>query len=446
MLEHYRSLGYKCDIKDEISVNQKDLTEGSRVKVTLVCDYCGKEFEASNKSWRNNKSKQILKKDTCCYKCRSEYIKESNILKYGKENVFQVDEFKEKQKQTNLKRYGVEYVSQLDECKRKIRNTCIKKYGVDHYTRTNEYKKFINELWKNRTDEEIEEINKNRENTCISRYGVRNPNQSEVIKEKIKNTNLKRYGCENVFQNEDIKQRIKNQNFKEYGVEYNSQREDVSKKLSETWRKKTEEEIKETSEKRKQTCLEKYGVSSPMKNREIIEKAKSTCLVKYGVENPMKNAEIKKKLMDKLNEDKLVATSKQQRYIHNLIGGILNYYTGYNFLDIAFIDEKIYIEYDGGGHRLDIKLGGISKDEFDRKELKRYFALKKEGWKCIKIISEKDLLPYDDMITKMVDDCKNILKNNNNWVELNIDKKTIKTFSGEENYDFGDLRRIRWEV
>ena len=61
-----------------------------------------------------------------------------------------------------------------------------------------------------------------------------------------------------------------------------------------------------------------------------------------------------------------MATSKQQLYIHSLLGGELNYCTGKCFLDIAFLDEKIYLEYDGGGHDLSVKLGNMSKEEFER--------------------------------------------------------------------------------
>lgn len=444
-VEYYNNLGYVCKLGDTISINQKHLSSGSRVKIRIICDYCGKEYETQNKSWQSNKRKQILKKDACCHECRSEYIKESNIEKYGYENVFQVEEFKKKQRETNLKLYGVEYISQSPQIQDKIKSTCLEKYGADRYAKTDEYKVAVREVWKNKSQQEIDEIINKREKTSLLKYGVKNPTQAEEVKEKAKNTNLKKYGCENVFQNEEIKEKIRMRNMELYGVEHNSQTFNFKEKTSSTWQNKSQEEIYMITKKRRETCLKKYGVESPLQNKEILEKVRTTNLKRYNASNPMKNPEIRKKALDTLNKNGSIAISKQQRYIQGLIGGTLNYYTGYNFLDIAFEDEKIYVEYDGGGHNLDVKLGSMTEEEFRRKEMKRYFALKNKGWKCIKIISNSDKLPYDNVIIKMIEDCRKIL-NNDNWVTLDIDKGLIITFDNSKVYDFGELRYLRKEV
>ena len=87
--------------------------------------------------------------------------------KYGVDNVFQLDEVKEKSKQTNLKKRGVEYASQSQEVKDKVKETCLKKFGVS------------------------------------------NPSMSEEVKDKIKQTNLKRRGVECSLQDPEVKKKAK---------------------------------------------------------------------------------------------------------------------------------------------------------------------------------------------------------------------------------------------
>ena len=50
--------------------------------------------------------------------------------KYGVNNVFKLEETKQKIKQTNLERYNVEYAAQNEEIKQKIKQTNLNKYGT----------------------------------------------------------------------------------------------------------------------------------------------------------------------------------------------------------------------------------------------------------------------------------------------------------------------------
>jgi len=56
--------------------------------------------------------------------------------------------------------------------------------------------------------------------TSLNNYGVNNPNQSEIVREKIKQTNLERYNVINPFQSELVKNKIKQINIDKYGTEY----------------------------------------------------------------------------------------------------------------------------------------------------------------------------------------------------------------------------------
>lgn len=443
-IKRLRGFGYKCELGEIIKIDAEHLTAGMRREIILVCDYCGKEYTTCNKSWQNNKRKQLLKKDACSYECRNEYTKEVTIMKYGVENVSQSEIIKEKMKNTNLEKYGVEYYSQTDEYKDKCHATCLERYGVGHYSKTDECKERIVSTmlekygveYYTQTDEYKEKSKK----TCLIKYGVTSPQKSELIQEKTKLTNLKRYGVENVFSNEDVKQKIKDVWNDRYGVEHYSQTDEYKLKMKEYtsregyWEKR--------NEKSRQSNLDRYGVTSYTKTDEYKEKVKITNLARYGVEWSLQSPVVREKIYATFQKNGSIPTSKQQLYLFNLLGGELNYFTGKCFLDIAFLNEKIYLEYDGGGHNLDVKLGTMTEQEFKRKEMKRYFALKGEGWKCIRIISENDKIPSDDDILFIHKKCLELLKEGNNWVEVDYNAQTIKTFSDIINYKCEKLRRI----
>ena len=65
-------------------------------------------------------------------------IKQTNLIKYGVENVFKNEEIKTKIKSTILEKYGVEYPSQNKQIRKKIKQTCINKYGVEHPSQNSE--------------------------------------------------------------------------------------------------------------------------------------------------------------------------------------------------------------------------------------------------------------------------------------------------------------------
>jgi hypothetical protein len=55
------------------------------------------------------------------------------------------------------------------------------------------------------------------QNTMLKRYGVKNPFQSEIIKEKIKKSNLKKYGVEYLHQNKEIAKKAQDTMIERYG-------------------------------------------------------------------------------------------------------------------------------------------------------------------------------------------------------------------------------------
>ncbi len=134
--------------------------------------------------------------------------------------------------------------------------------------------------------------------------------------------------------------------------------------------------------------------------------------------------------------------SLQQKYIFDLIGGELNYPVGNASLDIAFPNEMVYIEYDGSGHNLSVKVGEKTEEQFAEKEKRRNYKLYRLGWKSIRIISRKDNFPTDNKIKEMIQYGINILKERS-WIVFDIDNSEVKYNNFTDKYDFGIIKRLR---
>lgn len=259
--------------------------------------------------------------------------------------------------------------------------------------------------------------------TNMINYGVEHTSQLESTQEKRKETNLKIYGSEHAVQNEKIKNKIKNIFIEKYGTTSPAKNEKVKEKI-------------------KQTNIERYGAVSPTLNEEVRSKQISTLKSNYGVEFPQQNSEIRKASMNSMYENKSAPCSRQQKYIHNLVGGELNFPHNKSFLDIAFVDEKLYLEIDLGGHELQMKLGNVSKEEYENKERNRWYALYRKGWKEIRIISKKDKIPNDDKLLEIMSYAKEYLNTGRHYIKFYLDEGKVITSQFEKDFDFGDLRYI----
>lgn len=113
-------------------------------------------------------------------------------------------------------------------------------------------------------------------------------------------------------------------------------------------------------------------------------------------------------------------------HIYHLIGGELNYPIGIFSVDIALKKEKIYLEYDGGGHALSVKLGSMTEKQFRNRGIARYQYLKRRGWKEIRLISPKDSLPEDEKINKWINQAIQLVKKGYNWVNIDVENGEIE--------------------
>lgn len=263
--------------------------------------------------------------------------------------------------------------------------------------------------------------------TTIAHYGELYLKTDE-FKERRKKTYMDNLGVESPLQNKEILEKIRSTNLKKYGCTSPSQ-------------------VQEFKEKARLTSLEHFGVDCPSKSEEVKAKTRCTNLRKYGVPNTMQSPKVRAKANETLCKNSSQKTSKQQLYLHLLYGGELNFFVKYYATDICFPEEKLIIEYDGGGHDLRVTLGRLTQEEFNQKEIIRNNILKREGYKRINIISKSDKLPSDIVLLQMLQDARAYFSYNPNrsWTEFNIDTSIFRNAENPEGipYDFGGLRTIK---
>ena len=196
-----------------------------------------------------------------------------------------------------------------------------------------------------------------------------------------------------------------------------------------------------------ESCIDKYGIAIPSKSEEIKEKTRLTNLKRYGVPYTQQSLEVRAKANETLCKNGTQKTSKQQLYLYSIFGGEINYPISYYAADICFPEEKLIIEYDGGGHDLRVTLGRLTQEEFDQKEIIRHNILKREGYNRINIVSITDKLPSDQILLQMLSDARSYFSEypHHSWIEFNIDTSTVCNAENQQGipYQFGTLRTIK---
>lgn len=294
---------------------------------------------------------------------------------------------------------------------------------------------------------------KKMEDTVSLRYGVSSYAKTEDCQEKTKNIIESKYGVKHYSQTQEYKNKWHNTCVERYGESY---RKKFAKKAFETFRDKTgynyPSQSPDVREKMVQSCIDHYGVNNPQLSEELRKKTENTCVERYGCTAPTLSPEIREKMVQSLYKNGTVATSKQQFYLYNLYKEIdgaieLNYPISYFNGDICFLNKKIVVEYDGGGHNLQVKFHGISEEEFRQKEIIRNNVFKNEGYKMIRIISSKDLLPLDTVLIQMLESAFNYFSEcpNHSWIEFDIDASFVRNAKNKDgiSYNYGELRRIK---
>lgn len=139
-------------IGDTIKIKVEDLTEGSSIKINVVCDNCLTQKQITYYAYK----KATKDRDYYCNKCSYLHTQKTLIDKYGVSNAMDIDSVKnkhlnsiqstdkkksnQKRENTNLEKYGVKYTQQNKEIQEKTKNTTLEKYGVEYIIHTEENK------------------------------------------------------------------------------------------------------------------------------------------------------------------------------------------------------------------------------------------------------------------------------------------------------------------
>lgn len=245
-LKMYQNLGYNIDIDTkQVEISIKDVSKNSKIRITSICDICGKDGNISiNKYWKNFERGGY--NFYSCFGCKNKKKELTTLSIYGVKSFSQTEDFKSKFKETSLKNYGVDNPNKNKQIRDKIKKTNIDKYGVSTILLTKE------NIEKSRIWMSSDEFKVKSKKSINEIYGTDSYSKTEEFKKVIESKKSL------------IISKIKQTFIEKYGVEWYSKTEESKIKHRES------KEISE--EKRKNTCLEKYGVTNVALNKDIYKK------------------------------------------------------------------------------------------------------------------------------------------------------------------------------
>ena len=289
-------LSIKIEIGNIVELRSNLIQSGSSILITGICDFCRSNRKLSMKEY-NKQTNNGLNKFSCSKKC--------SILKT---------------KESNLERYGVENIFQCDDIKTKSRNTKYELYGDLNFN--NRYKS---------------------KKTNLEKYGCEYASMSSIIKKKVKKTNLERYGYEYASQNQLVLNKMKKSNIERYGVDNYSKTDEFTLKVSEKWFKTMYER------------LESYGHLVKINETEYTIKCKD-CNNNYTIFNSLMNVRLRNNEDICLNCNPINSGfSKMEKSLFNIIKENYNGEVIENSrklidgleIDIFLPDLKLAFEFNG---------------------------------------------------------------------------------------------------
>jgi hypothetical protein len=220
-----KGLGYEFEKNnDVIKIKTEDLSDGSQIKLEVICDVCGSEsYMIYAKYVKNVKRNGFYNCKQCGLKNRSKEWIDNNpstnkeyqdkkvktfLSKYGVDNPSKSKHIIEKKKQTTNKNYCVDYIFQRKDI---MKEGMLEKYGVEHAICS------------------IEILDRMKEG-LLEKYGVDNVSKLDLVKKKKEDKSIEKYGTKCVLQAEEVKNKIKETNLKKYGVEYIMQNRELFEK------------------------------------------------------------------------------------------------------------------------------------------------------------------------------------------------------------------------
>jgi len=244
-------------------------------------------------------------------------------------------------KQAVKEKFGVENVFQLENVKDKLKNTKLEKYGDENY---NNPEKMLETKDEKYGENWGKEWYKNMSNEMMKNFGVSHPLQSKIFLDKLKETNSKKYGEEWPSKSNLIKLNIKKSFQEKYGVDNISQLESIK-------------------EKKKDTSLKNFGVTHHLKDYDLFQKhlIAQYKIKKYKNTNLYYQGSYEYFFLEKMDELNLLEeVSSGKSYEFYWEGGAHTYHT-----DFFFRGENIEIKsgwtYNKNGQDIDLENFNKSK-------------------------------------------------------------------------------------
>jgi hypothetical protein len=225
--QRLKDLGYEFEkLTDVIRIKSEHLSDGSQIKLDVICDNCGSEYNIIYAKYIINiKRNGFYNCKKCGLKNRSE--------EWSSSNPSTNEEYQKNKIKTFISNYGVDNPSKSELIKEKKRITTNKNYGVDNIFMR---KDIMTPL-------------------ILHKYGVEHPSYNKEILDKMKKGLIEKYGVDNVSKLPDIKKKKESKSIEKYGTKCVLQSEEIKSKIRET-------------------NLERYGIEYPMQSKEIFDKAR----------------------------------------------------------------------------------------------------------------------------------------------------------------------------
>lgn len=128
--KYYNDLGYHIKVGEYTKIKTSDLSKGSTVKITCVCDNCSKESKNIFKDYWNYTSGLI--NPYYCSKCKVIKSRKTSLKNWGFDNPMKSRLVKGKLIESVKSKYGVDWYSKTDDWSVKFKETSLKKWGVDN--------------------------------------------------------------------------------------------------------------------------------------------------------------------------------------------------------------------------------------------------------------------------------------------------------------------------
>ena len=347
----------KNRVKEKIGIDI-DASANLDTEITRICELHGEYIKTV---------KQLLHKNPNCPKCSrlatNKKLSEIGKTKVGVLNSFygkhHTEESKKKMSKSQLEILTPERREKISKATKEamqrpdvkenirksmpirienIKKSMIEKYGVFPYTKSEEYKQAMSNIWKNRTEEEINDIVRKTKDTKFKRYGDENYNNFE----KLKETTIKNHGAYG-FASSEIREKVIKTMIEIYGTNFLKHIHDVGQK---TRLQHIADFEKENDCTQKLKLIRKYGQGWLYLSKTFNELQYCGC--KF-----IKNSDVEK-LKEYCDNATSISSIKEKEilaYLKSIYAGkiITNLRRVINplELDIYIPDKKLAIEFNG---------------------------------------------------------------------------------------------------